>query len=276
VSHALSISVVLYHANLDLLRQTVGSLRVALDRSRAAGLAGPAVFWLVDNGTDDPAVVDRVVESALGPQAEWLQLEVLRGHGNIGYGRGHDLAIARAKGGCHLVLNPDVVLAPDAIVEALSYLDAHQEVGMVTPHVRGPTGDREFLCKRYPSLLVLALRGFGPGWLQRRFRRLLDRYEMRDLPEDEPAIGIPIASGCFMLARGEALQAIGGFSPRYFLYFEDFDLSLRFRRVAEIAYVPAVRIIHSGGNAARKGPLHQRFFIRSAFTFFSTHGWRLW
>jgi hypothetical protein len=69
---------------------------------------------------------------------------------------------------------------------------------------------------------------------------------------------------------------VGGFSARYFLYFEDFDLSLRFHRLADIAYVPSVRITHGGGNAARKGGAHQRLFIRSALTFFRTHGWKLW
>jgi hypothetical protein len=271
----LDVSIVVYHSALTELRQALDSLHRALAHSRDAGLLERAGLWLVDNGSDTAPLDAAVADSLRGSEA-WLGFQLLRGQGNVGYGPGHDLAIRWATGQYHLVLNPDVVLDPAAITEAVAYLDGHPEVGLVTPQATDPAGQRQFLCKRYPSVLVLALRGFGPRWLQRPFRRLLDRYEMRDLPEQEPATGIPIASGCFMLARGEALRAIGGFSPRYFLYFEDFDLSLRFRRIAEIAYVPAVRIIHGGGNAARKGSLHQRFFIRSAFTFFSTHGWRLW
>jgi hypothetical protein len=131
------------------------------------------------------------------------------------------------------------------------------------------------LCKRYPSVLVLGLRGFGPAFLRRWFRRVLDRYEMRDLPDDAPTSPIPIASGCFMLCRRQPLAAIGGFSPEYFLYFEDFDLSLRFAEHAALAYVPTVRIRHAGGDAAGKGWDHRRMFIRSGVTFFRRHGWRL-
>jgi hypothetical protein len=98
---------------------------------------------------------------------------------------------------------------------------------------------------------------------------------MRDLPEQEVATGIPIASGCFKLARRSVLQAIGGFSPAYFLYFEYFDLSLRLRRMADIAYVPQVRILHRGGYAVRKGWTHRRLCLRSAVTFFRRHGWKL-
>jgi hypothetical protein len=104
----------------------------------------------------------------------------------------------------------------------------------------------------------------------------LDQYEMRDLPELEVATGIPIASGCFMLARRSVLQAIDGFSPAYFLYFEDFDLSLRLHQVADIAYLPQVHILHRGGYAAQKGWTHRWLFLRSAITFFRRHGWKLW
>jgi GT2 family glycosyltransferase len=79
-----------------------------------------------------------------------------------------------------------------------------------------------------------------------------------------------------MLCRLVPLQAVGGFSPEYFLYFEDFDLSLRFAGEGQIAYVPAVRITHTGGYAAGKGWRHRRLFLRSAMRFFGRHGWRVW
>jgi GT2 family glycosyltransferase len=59
------------------------------------------------------------------------------------------------------------------------------------------------------------------------------------------------------------------------LYFEDFDISLRASEITRIAYVPEVRIIHDGGNAAKKGAWHIRQFLRSAVTFYASHGVRL-
>jgi GT2 family glycosyltransferase len=272
----LSVGVVTYRADLDELGHALVSLRIAAERARAPGALGRMTLWLVDNGGTDPAALDAAVTRAVAGAGEWLRVETLRGHGNVGYGRGHNLALACANAPYHLVLNPDVLLEPDALVAALRYLDANAEVGMVTPRAHGATGARQYLCKRYPSVLVLALRGFGPAFLRRSFRRMLDRYEMRDLPDDAPTSPIPIASGCFMLCRREPLAATGGFSPEYFLYFEDFDLSLRFARQAVIAYVPAVRIRHAGGDAAGKGWTHRGMFIRSGVTFFRRHGWRLW
>jgi len=62
----------------------------------------------------------------------------------------------------------------------------------------------------------------------------------------------PIVSGCFMLFRTDVLKSLGGFDPNFFLYFEDFDLSLRASRLTRLAYVPTVRIIHFGGYASER------------------------
>jgi len=276
ILNGLGISIVVYHSDGAELRAALESLRVALSHACGAGLLDHATVWLIDNGSEDAAELDRLATEALAPDEAWLRLEVIRGHGNVGYGAGHDLALSRTGVAWHLILNPDVRLHADAISEGLRHLRDHPRVALVTPHAVDQEGRRQFLCKRYPSLLALGLRGFASEGLRRRLRGVLDRYEMRDLPEHEVATGIPIASGCFMLARAEVLRSLGGFSSRYFLYFEDFDLSLRLGRIADIAYVPGVRIVHSGGDAARKGRLHQRLFLRSALTFFGSHGWKLW
>jgi GT2 family glycosyltransferase len=122
---------------------------------------------------------------------------------------------------------------------------------------------------------VLFLRGFAPRSLPRRFRAALDRYEMRDVVGDRFLDDVPLASGCFMLARTPLLAELGGFDPRFFMYFEDYDLSVRLSRRSRIAYVPEVRIVHAGGEASRKGLRHVRWFVSSAWRFFSRHGWRL-
>ena len=70
-------------------------------------------------------------------------------------------------------------------------------------------GQREYLCKRYPAVFDLFLRGFAPAFLCRLFRRRLERYEMRDLMDVEPprdVIGIPALSGAFMLVKRFAID----------------------------------------------------------------------
>ena len=83
-----------------------------------------------------------------------------------------------------------------------------------------------------------------------------------------------LLGGCFLLVEARTLKAVNGFDERYFLYFEDFDLSIRIGKLGKLAYVPGVRITHSGGHTASKGLWHIWNFLISGIRFFSTHGWR--
>jgi GT2 family glycosyltransferase len=282
----LTISIVTYRPNLALLELMLRKLALALDSAREQGRLRGANVVLIDN-TGSRATAEAVVK--LG-QARFrdsgVTMNYLHGHANIGYGAAHNLVMHGGNTHFHLVLNPDVEIAADALSLALAYLEEHPDVGVLVPAVFRPDATREHLCKRYPSVLDLALRGFAPRSVRRLFRRRLERYEMRDLigttrgsinsPADsEAAISpVPMMSGCFMLVRRKAIDATGGFDPGFFLYFEDFDWSARLNRVTRSAYVPAVRIVHHGGAAARKGWRHIFNFTRSAVRFFNKQGWK--
>jgi GT2 family glycosyltransferase len=208
-------------------------------------------------------------------QAHQVTTTILTGHGNVGYGRGHNLAIERAASCYHLVLNPDIDLDRNALLRALDFFEANPVVGLLTPRIGDEQGHLQFLCRRYPTLLDLFVRGFLPGSVRRLFTRRLARYEMRDLINDRDIVwDPPIVSGCFMLFRTNVLKRLAGFDARYFLYFEDYDLSLRAHDVARVVYAPAVRVRHHGGGAARKGSAHIRMFVSSAYKFFSRFGWK--
>jgi hypothetical protein len=270
----LSISIVVYRPDMALLTATLQSLRIALETANWAGAISQVTLSMVDNGSEDERVLDAAATAAV-EGLPWLRLEILRGHGNVGYGRGHNLSIMASDATYHLVLNPDVILAPDAILESARYLDAQPDVGLLAPRGYDPAGERQYLCRLYPTLLALYLRGFAPAFLRRRFQSYLYTHEMRGLTDERSVKGIPIVHGCYMFTRLPVLQAIGGFSPRYFVYFEDSDLSIRLGRVASLAFVPQVHIVHFGGGAARKGLQHIVLFVSSAFTFFRSHGWKM-
>ena len=58
-----------------------------------------------------------------------------------------------------------------------------------------------------------------------------------------------------MLARREALDAVGGFDERFFLYSEEVDLCLRLRRAGwKIVHVPTLTILHHGSDGRALDP----------------------
>jgi len=266
----ISISIVVHELNQAVLERVLACLVKAVDEARAAELLHNACLYLINN-SNNPALLKNIPASV---DLSSLELVTRTGHGNIGYGRGHNLAIAETGSQYHLVLNPDVYLESDALVHGLRCLQTQPETVAVAPSISNGNGDPESACKRYPGVLDLLLRGFAPGPVRRRFHSRLARYDMRELSRTELTDNIPIISGCCMLFRTEVLRRLDGFDPRYFLYFEDFDLSLRAHHHGSLTFVPAMRIVHLGGNSARKGLRHILMFGRSALRFFSTHGWR--
>lgn len=272
----LNISIVVYHPDFERLEATLLSLNTSAGYARMCDTVSAVRLYLIDNG-DDPVVLGRLHRLLDRPDCsdQLAGIDLIAGHGNPGYGVGHNLALTQSRASYHLILNPDVELAADALYRALCFMQAHPDAGLLAPAATDAKGQPQYLCKRYPTVLDLLLRGFAPGWLRQRMRERLERYEMRELIDSGIVWDVPLVSGCFMLLSRSVLDRVQGFDPDFFLYFEDYDLSLRVGRIARTVYVPEVRIVHHGGHASAKGWRHVQLFVRSAVRFFNRHGWVL-
>ena len=275
-SSGLSIAIVSYHSPLSELQLLLDSLLEAIARLREVFSLTDITIYLIDNSPEGELQLDEFAAVYAKADQEEVAIVLLQGHGNVGYGAAHNLAINRTESTYHLILNPDVILDRECLHAGLAYMQSHPEVAMASPFATTPNGAKQYLCKRYPSVLVFLLRALPSSLARLLFGAYLDRFEMRELSESQATSNIPIISGCFMLCQTEAIKKQHGFNENYFLYFEDFDLSLRVGKTSQLAYVPTMKISHGGGNSFRKGLRHIRLFMRSGWRFFNTHGWRIW
>ena len=266
----LAISVVLYHSPLAHVRTLIASIDVALRRARLANV--PLV--LVDHSGVENYQRDCRALCDSFAHCETLQLAFVAAPANKGYGAGQNRALCEVERPYHLVLNPDVELAEDAIALALATLESRKDIALLAPRGFSEAGTPEYLAKGYPSVAVLALRGFAPNWLRHRFPRSLARYELRQDPSLDALREITLASGCCMWIRREWLDRVGGFDERFFLYFEDYDLSLKLAKWGGVLEHRDIHIVHHGGGASRKGMRHVMWFVVSATRFFNRWGWR--
>lgn len=229
---------------------------------------------LINNSA--PGLSERLADEGVGSLfvKHGCVLSVMEGHGNVGYGKAQNLSIKQSSGEYSLIMNPDVRVAHDAILEGINYLETHDSVVALSPRCRSASGSRRYLCKSYPSIFNLFLRGLAPSWARQLFRSRLSRYELKELQDAPNPSGVSIISGCFMFCRAPVLRAVGGFDERFFLYFEDFDLSLRLSDRGRLKFIPTLTIEHDGGGASKKGLRHIGMFLSSAVKFFNKHGWR--
>ena len=273
---SLSIGIVTYRSADEVVRRLLESLSAAVRRAEAQTAMDVAIQLVCNDDETAPfgalsALVDDLAESA----PECLHCELVTGHGNIGYGAAQNLAIRRSSADYHLVLNPDVELDADALLESVRFLDSNPDAAIVAPRALDGSGRYAGLAKREPSVLVLLLRALSVPASSGFFGRRMGRYVYSDRLPSDRAQPIDLASGCYMFCRASALRAVGGFDERYFLYFEDYDLSRRIAVHGRIYEVPGVRIRHHGGDTARRGFGRIARFVRSGIRYFNVWGWRI-
>jgi GT2 family glycosyltransferase len=261
----LSISCVVYDTDFDILAATINSLFKALQAAQSLGQIIDYRFFLINNQTqisNHTKNAFALAQQLMGPKAE-----LLSGHGNIGYGRGNNLAINRSTSDYHLILNPDVEMDEQALAKGLQFFAQTPDAGMLAPDAINENNEPEYLAKLTPSLLIIFLRGLNNKFLNNIFKTQLDNYTYKDKFPFSTPMEIELASGCFMFCRTRTLKQVSGFSKEYFLYFEDFDLSRKISGVGKIYLVPQIRITHLGGKAASKGLKHIKMFLHSYFIF---------
>ena len=277
VPSSLQVSIVTFRPDWHLLERCLRKLALAIGAARESGVLRTVHVALVDNSADR-TIAAKVVELGRTRFADsGVQVSYVHGHANIGYGAAHNLALHGSGADYHLVLNPDVELAADALLNAVRWMNAHPDVGAIAPQVKRRDGTRDYLVKRKPAVLDLALRGFMPRVGRLLFRHRLDRYEMRDVIDADPerdVVDVAAMSGACILARRKAVDQTGGFDPRFFLYFEDYDWTVRLNKVTRTAYVPSFEVVHHGGGASRKGLRHVGHFVKGGWRYYRKHGWK--
>ena len=277
VPSSLQVSIVTFRPDWQLLERCLRKLALAIGAARESGVLRTVHVALVDNSADR-AIAAKVVDLGRTRFADsGVQVSYVHGHANIGYGAAHNLALHGSGADYHLVLNPDVELAADALLNAVRWMNAHPDVGAIAPQVKRRDGTRDYLVKRKPAVLDLALRGFLPRVGRLLFRSRLDRYEMRDVIDADPErdiVDVAAMSGACMLLRRKAVDQTGGFDPRFFLYFEDYDWTVRLNKVTRTAYVPSFEVVHHGGGASRKGMRHVGHFMKGGWRYYRKHGWK--
>ena len=163
---------------------------------------------------------------------------------NIGYGAAHNIAIRESIYDdipFHLVINPDIIIAPDTLEILMNFIQQHPQVGCVAPKVIYPNGELQYLCKLLPTPLDVFGRRFLPkAWMKKRN----ERYELRQSGYNQP-MNIPYLSGCFMLLRTSALQKVKLFDERFFMYPEDVDLTRRLHQQYLTIFYPQTTIVHN-------------------------------
>lgn len=231
--------------------------------------AAVARIVLVDNASTDG--------TADAARRAWPRLTVIALDRNRGFGAANNVALRQSDADYVLFLNSDTLVPAGAIDTLLARLIAREAVA-AGPKLVGAEGRPEVSFGPMLSPLAEA-RQLVRTRLARRGTGLARRYIDRLVSTERV---VDWVSGACLLARRDAVVAVGGFDERYFLYEEDVDLCAGLRaRGGRVLFTPAAQVVHLGGRSVRAlgpatgAPSH---YDRSHVAFYEKHAprWAPW
>jgi len=150
---------------------------------------------------------------------------------NLGFGAGMNLGLKQCTTTYALLINPDAVLDAENLAILIETAEQYPEAGLIGPRIINADGSIE------PSH-------------DRAYHRRKGLARQRTDPPPEGTTCVEFLSGAVFLARTDMLRSIDGFDERFFLFYEDDDISWRTCAAGHPnLLVPLARAVHLGGQS---------------------------
>ena len=228
---------------------------------------------VVDNGSRKKFIFDQPKNSLSKKRhAEQVgdkfstNIKIIRNKENLGFAQGNNVGIKSAlKNGADyvLILNNDTIVHRSLIEELLSVIKSDEKVGVVVPKIYFAKGF-EFHKNRYKREELGHVLWYGGGEID--WRNVIGHHkgvDKVDRGQFDNSSETSFASGCCMMVKSEVFEKLGFFDEKYFLYYEDADLSERVKKAGyKIVYAPKAIIWHkNAGSAGGSGSKLQDYYI---------------
>ena len=202
---------------------------------------------VVDNNSDK--------EMASSLQGIDWPLKIIRQEENLGFGRSHNRAVQSLPGRYYFILNPDTIFrSGEKLLRRLfDFMEKNPRVGIAGPRIVYPDGSLQYSCYRFPSFWQPLFSRTRLGQ-KGRGRKMADRFLMKDFDHQQTR-PVDWVMGSAMFVRGSALEEVGGFDERYWMYAEDSDWCRRmWEKGWAVYYVAEATLEHFHRRASAKVP----------------------
>lgn len=176
---------------------------------------------------------------------------------NLGFAGGNNLGYRYTRGEYVLYMNNDMLIDAPFLGALVKRLESSDKVGLVSPKIKYTYAKDTIQYAGYTEMIPLLVRNDLIGVNQKD-------CEIYNLPSKTA-----FAHGACMLTSKKLIEKVGLMTDIYFLFYEELDWSLQFRRAGfEIWYEPSSCVYHKESMSIKRGtPLRQYYLTRSRLLF---------
>lgn len=221
---------------------------------------------IVDNASTDCSL--SLVKASVGGGA--FSLEIIRNAENRGFGAACNQG-AEALKSCSYVLflNPDARLLHNSLLLPLNYLQDvnHSHVGIVGVQLINDLDLIDSSCSRFPSPLRFTMHAIGLDRILPRFGCRMKEWSHADTRKVDQVMG------AFFFIRHQVFQNLKGFDERFFVYYEEVDVSYRAMKSGwSSVYLADAQAFHAGEGTSKQVKAMRLFYsLRSRLIYASKH-----
>ena len=203
-----------------------------------------------------------------------LPLIVIRNMQNRGFAAACNQGAKGSGANYLLFLNPDTRLFQTSLSVPIQFMKdkANQNVGICGIQLVDESGRVSHTCARFPTpgrffSKMVGLDRLFPRSFPSHFMSEWDHGQTRDVDQ---------VMGAFFVIRRQLFETLGGFDERFFVYFEDLDLSYRANSAGwKTLYLADAKAYHKGGGTSEQVKATRMFYsLRSRILYGYKHfGW---
>jgi len=219
-------------------------------------------------------------------ESSFPQFTFIYNEKNIGFAAANNIGIKKSKGKYILLLNPDTIVNENSFHPMIKYLEDHKDVGIGGCKIFNADGEIERSTHSFPSLLkefvhanefIKNIVGYDSR-IADTFKKIFKLKSLESYWDHNSSKEVDHVTGACMMVKREAIDKVGLLDEAFFLYNEEVEWSLRFKKAGyKSVFLFGSSIIHLFGHSTKQRVQKQKINhllverYRGMFYFFQKH-----